>query len=344
MQFGSFTCNFVPFKAYGDIEYKTLSIYYSHLSFCANINSHLQDKDNENGKDTIMETGRRSPKVKNRHLLDLNSEVYACLAKNKLSDPLNARRCLLPNGMPLWTLEYTVSGCEYVRSPEGKTVYLGPGDMLLVKPGSPRDHGQAPDCAEWTRFWFIFEPHEHWKAMLLDNWPEIFPGTMHIAIPGELRTKLEPRMQQAAEIYRSAWQYRDEMVMNVIEEILLWCHTVNPQTRLAGMDERIHEALHFMKRRFADSLQIEVVAQHVGLSRSRFTRLFHKQTGRTPREFIESCRIEEASYLLKLNHQPVSEIAYACGFNDPARFSNVFKARTGKRPSEMQKGKIIGNQ
>jgi AraC-like DNA-binding protein len=84
-------------------------------------------------------------------------------------------------------------------------------------------------------------------------------------------------------------------------------------------------------------LTVEEIGRHVGMSRARFIRQFHQETGGTPRRFIESCRIEEAIWLLHARNLSVSEIAYACGFQDPARFSRVFKARTGKSPSDLRR-------
>jgi AraC family transcriptional regulator of arabinose operon len=292
----------------------------------------------KSGKKIKKTIGKLNSKVEQSLAYNSNSDVYACLRKTGLSDPLRIRRFLDAGGIDSWTLEYTVAGCEYVRSPDGRTFHVEPGGVLLTKPKVPRDHGQESDCKIWERFWFAFEPHPHWEAMLFD-WPELFPGTMHLILPDELRPDIEARMYKAMDIYYGAWNYRNEMVMNIIEEVLLWCDTVNPKTHFAGMDERIRRSLHFMSRHFKETLQVEDVARHAGLSRTRFSVFFHEQTGRTPREFIESCRIDEATNLLKLKHQTVSDVANACGFNDPARFSRVFKARTGKSPSELQKGK-----
>jgi transcriptional regulator GlxA family with amidase domain len=159
---------------------------------------------------------------------------------------------------------------------------------------------------------------------------------MTLAFENPLRSKIETALEQALVVQRSAWEFRAEMTKNLIEQVLLWCHTANPASRHAGMHEGILKAMHFISRRFSESIGIDEVARHAGLSRSHFIRLFHEQTGTTPRRFIEDCRIGEATHLLRTRNLSAAEVAFACGFGDPARFSRVFKSRTGLSPSALR--------
>lgn len=240
-----------------------------------------------------------------------------------------------PGGSSLWTLEFTLCGRERLIAPNGAVTEIDEGMAVLIKPGTPRNLGQAPDCRNWTRFYCLFAPPPQWMRLLL--WPEIYPGAMSLSFERPLRRKIEAALEQALEVQRSAWEYRAEMTENLIEQVLLWCHTANPASRHAAMHEGILKAMHFIRRRFAEPIGIEEVARHAGLSRSHFIRLFHQETGTTPRRFIEDCRLGEATHLLRTRNLSAAEIAFACGFSDPARFSRVFKTRTGLSPSNLRR-------
>jgi len=59
--------------------------------------------------------------------------------------------------------------------------------------------------------------------------------------------------------------------------------------------------------------------------------------GLTCREFIYSRRLDHAAHLLRRRaslgaEQPLSEIAYACGFRDYAHFARKFRHRFGQPP------------
>lgn len=66
---------------------------------------------------------------------------------------------------------------------------------------------------------------------------------------------------------------------------------------------------------------------------------FKKQTGETPIDFLAKTRITHAKKLMEIygNELSVSEIAAACGFNDPVYFSRRFKQLVGTSPSQYRK-------
>jgi len=66
---------------------------------------------------------------------------------------------------------------------------------------------------------------------------------------------------------------------------------------------------------------------------------FKRATGLTPTELLTKLRIEQAQKLFEIygGNMSVSEIAEACGFDDPVYFSRRFKSLTGTSPSTYKK-------
>ncbi|MDE6667136.1 MAG: helix-turn-helix transcriptional regulator [Clostridia bacterium] len=71
-------------------------------------------------------------------------------------------------------------------------------------------------------------------------------------------------------------------------------------------------------------------------------KLFQKETGATPRAYLENARMELASNIIssgvtnKYSNYSVSQVAEACGFAEPLYFSRVFKKHFGVSPTEYK--------
>jgi AraC family transcriptional activator of tynA and feaB len=83
-----------------------------------------------------------------------------------------------------------------------------------------------------------------------------------------------------------------------------------------------------------------VAAMRAGISLRYLQKLF-MQRGSTCSEFIYSFRLDQAARLLHRRaeltaNQPLSEIAYACGFRDYAHFARRFRHRFGHAPGARE--------
>lgn len=77
-------------------------------------------------------------------------------------------------------------------------------------------------------------------------------------------------------------------------------------------------------------------AAHMGVSREHLTRVFRQQTGRTPRLFLEWCRLREACRLLKETPMSAKQIATLLGCSAPSHLSRVFRRRLGMSPRRFR--------
>ena len=69
-------------------------------------------------------------------------------------------------------------------------------------------------------------------------------------------------------------------------------------------------------------------------------KLFKKETGLTPLQYLTEKRLENAANCLAMNGGSgnVSDIAYQCGFSEPLYFSRLFKRKYGISPSRYTPG------
>lgn len=99
-------------------------------------------------------------------------------------------------------------------------------------------------------------------------------------------------------------------------------------------DEFMNKVYAVLNARLGDtSFGVEPLATAVNMSRMHLNRKVKALTGLSPNELIRAVRLNKASEML-LTNIPISDVAYAVGFDTPAYFSKVFKEQHGVTPSE----------
>jgi len=75
------------------------------------------------------------------------------------------------------------------------------------------------------------------------------------------------------------------------------------------------------------------LAIHLNTSERQLLRRIKGLTGLSVSKYVQEVKLQKARNLLEHQaYSTVAEVAYECGFNTPAYFSNVFEKRFGKRP------------
>jgi transcriptional regulator GlxA family with amidase domain len=87
-----------------------------------------------------------------------------------------------------------------------------------------------------------------------------------------------------------------------------------------------------MERRRVAPPSVEELARAVNLSPAHLTRLFRRETGRSPARFGRDLRLDHARQLLQTSFLTVKQIMAASGWNDPSHFCREFKRRHGQSP------------
>lgn len=100
--------------------------------------------------------------------------------------------------------------------------------------------------------------------------------------------------------------------------------------------DHIQRAIEYINANFTEELTIQMIADHVGLNRDYFARLFKRKTGKTAQQQLLHVRLNEAHRCLYLD-MSVKEAALRSGFKDVSNFSKLFKQRTHVSPKQWKK-------
>lgn len=97
-------------------------------------------------------------------------------------------------------------------------------------------------------------------------------------------------------------------------------------------DAAVLAAQRAIEDRFAVAAPVEEMVRASGLAARTFKRRFTAATGHTPIAYVQRVRVERAKRLVETSDEPVEEISWAVGYEDPASFRRLFKRVTGLAP------------
>ncbi len=96
-------------------------------------------------------------------------------------------------------------------------------------------------------------------------------------------------------------------------------------------------AVRIMEETLSYPIPKTEIADRVGLSARQLERLFKQHFGLSPSRFYLRLRLERARRLLRQTPMPVTEVAFACGFETASHFAKCYREMFGVRPSEERR-------
>jgi len=100
-------------------------------------------------------------------------------------------------------------------------------------------------------------------------------------------------------------------------------------------DKLLDRVMGVINKNLSNSdLSVDAIADEVGISRVHLHRKMKELTGQTPHDFIRNIRLKQAAHLLANQSMNITEVMYACGFNNAASFSTIFKRYYGLSPRD----------
>jgi AraC family transcriptional regulator of arabinose operon len=234
-------------------------------------------------------------------------------------------------GSRSYLLIYTRDGGGAVEHTQG-TFTVSPGEVLLFAPRHLHGYRTDKNVGLWDLQWAHFHPRPDWDALI--RWPERGRGVSVLAPPTAIQQLISSHLTDVR-----AWYHGDvterRLALNRFEEILLRLHHFVGAGRI--QDERIAQLQGRLRQEFHREWTVDRMAEVAGLSASRFGHLFRDEIGMSPREYLETVRLEEAKRLLAESALAISAISREIGFADEFYFSNRFRRAVGVSPRDYRR-------
>jgi len=232
----------------------------------------------------------------------------------------------------------------------GRSYYdFSEGSLMFTAPGQATSPGTGPKVEEgWGLF---FHPD------LINNSP--LGRKMHdysffqyeaneaLHVSEEEKSTLAACLANIQKEYaQNIDKHTQSLIQSNIELLLNYCSRFYDRqfyTREKVNSDVVQQFEKLLKEYFAqDALihsglpNVKYFADQLNLSSNYLSDLLHKFTGKSTQEHIHLKLVDKAKSLLWSTQSPVSQIAYALGFEHPSHFTRLFKQKTGYAPSDYR--------
>ena len=217
----------------------------------------------------------------------------------------------------------------------GTLLFLNPGERFAILRGA----GEAA-----TRV-VLFEAAPEW---LQDCCPALFTPEAAHPFPNTAED-ITPRIRQLAdtlaiEVQNDAFLSSERLEFMMQELVLSILDSYHARRAPAALwrgsrfaDSRIRRAISLLRARPNKDLSMDVLANRVGLSRSRFYYLFQVCTGHSPREYLDMLCVETAIERLAASNQRIADVSSNLGFSAQSNFTRFFLNQVGVAPSRYRR-------
>ncbi|MBR7107622.1 MAG: helix-turn-helix transcriptional regulator [Lentisphaeria bacterium] len=219
---------------------------------------------------------------------------------------------------------WCISGSGYFHDHEGKTHILQPNWVWYYPPGSTHIFGAASE-------------HFHYRWLTIDGplAAHLFAG-FNIA-PGMTFAGLCPEeyFERIASAISDPSRMPD-MLCNAVSILSKINSGTGKNVTSGGSIAAAARAL--IDQHFRDAkLNVEYIADKLGRHRVSVARDFKLMYGISISSYIQSCRYQEAFYLIRETKLPLAEIPARCGFSSINYLSRVIRTTTGITPGELRR-------
>jgi len=219
---------------------------------------------------------------------------------------------------PLIALQHEGTASAYLIA--GKRVWLDRDAIVFVNPGEIHlDLGARGGAA--PRVLLLYASRE-WLRV---GFPAVF-GAPQGRPFANAREPITPRIRRLAD------------ALAIVETYLAGERDSSPLWKGSRFaDGRIRHALALLRARPHKDMSMERLADHVGLSRSRFFDLFHACTGLSPRAYLDLLCVQAAIWRLASGRSRISDVSSELGFSAQSNFTRFFLHQVGIPPSEYRR-------
>ena len=189
------------------------------------------------------------------------------------------------------------------------------GELILMNGGKP-----VSTLKEFLANAKIEEGTDAYVTSVKTLYSELLPDYQYLL-------KSVTEIKEAALIYRilrclyMAYEYGRQTIPSTYD--------TNIQIQ-RNMTSYIHE-------HYGSKIGLEDIADNGQVSKSTCIRLFHKYTGKSPIDFLNSYRLQMSAEKLVTTSEQITEIAYACGFGQPSYFNRLFLKEYNMTPNQYRK-------
>lgn len=229
---------------------------------------------------------------------------------------------------PYYLLHYIVSGGG-TYDVNGKTYHLSEHDGFLVPSDTPVIY-TADKSDPWTCYWVGFSgpaaPNLVKQMSFRDD------VVFHYDKDSYIADVMERMYRNIMDAY-CPQETLSGFLLLIAGRLIHAAH----EDREIIQFSPLHQAVSFIQRSVYSSITLQDVVNYVGLSSSQLYRIFMKELGIAPYQFILKTKMEKACELIRDTKMNYVDISHVLGFEYESHFFKLFRSFTGTTPSTYRK-------
>jgi AraC family transcriptional regulator, transcriptional activator for feuABC-ybbA operon len=219
----------------------------------------------------------------------------------------------------------------------GEKNYLSPGKLVIFTPGMICDKKTSPSNP--LEFYFIrfthagaYERSEQWHFKLPEEMAFPLRGVYTIKNSSGVVLLLE-EINSLSKRRGATTAYKQKIVFQ--ELLLTLIQDFHAQTISRDTRQMIEETIDYISHHYNQAITLSELAKLAGLSKSHYSRLFKKNVGYSPIEYLTHLRIDRAKEFLAHSDILIKEVSQHVGYEDELYFSRIFKKIVGVSPTQF---------
>ncbi len=236
-----------------------------------------------------------------------------------------------PGVRPHYLIHHILSGKGKFITKE-KTYYLESGDTFLIYPDEEITY-IADENEPWEYYWVGFTGSNAAQMIAHTDFTKEEP-----IISTDFGSRLKKALVNIYKAHGSSYSAKTRMTgyLSIVLSIIMESskHEYMTTTTYNAYAKR---AAEYIRYNYSQTISIEDIAEHIGISRSHLFRAFIERYSMSPKDYLTSMRISAACELLETTELSIGTVANSVGFSDHLYFSTVFKKLKGVSPRDYRK-------
>ncbi|MGN0277699.1 MAG: AraC family transcriptional regulator [Hominisplanchenecus sp.] len=220
------------------------------------------------------------------------------------------------------------NGCCQIETSSMKAL-AKKGDFVLLDCYIPHCYGNENS---WEALWLHFDgrlARTYFEEITSRHGQILSPMTAH---------SCSHYLKKIYKLFRDAGSITESELSADITALLDQLLNVASRNTSGGFsNSSVENAISYINKHFQEDISLEMLAETANLSLYYFIKIFSKQTGFTPYQYIMNTRITAAKYLLKTPELSIKDIAFRTGFHSESSFCTSFKKYEDVTPSQYRK-------